>query len=184
MTRVDRLEAFDTRADAKGQTIMSIVAGAGEVSAVFEQKAEEILADNGIEQLGPEEWYSLRDYLSALDDIDDEVGTETITAIGEHIPEQAEWPPGVDSVSEGLESIAGAYDMNHQGDVGYYEVESVDDSTARMECHNPYSCALDIGIIRGTAEKFSSPVAIVEVEEVSTRCREDGGDTCTYRVTW
>lgn len=184
MSRVDRLEEFDGGAEAKGQTIMSIVAGAGEVSTVFEQKAEEILADNGIERLSPEEWYSLRDYLSALDDIDEEIGTDTITAIGEHIPEEAEWPPGVDSVAGGLESIAGAYEMNHRGDVGSYEVEAIDDSSARVTCRNPYSCALDTGIVRGTAEKFSSPVAIVEVEEVGTQCRGEGGDACTYRVSW
>lgn len=184
MSRTDRLKQFETDAKAKGDTIMSIVNGAGEVSSVFESKARDILADNGIEGLSEGEWYSLADYLSALEQIDDEIGTDTITSIGETIPENAEWPPGVESVIGGLESIAGAYDMNHQGDVGYYEVETADDSTARVECYNPYSCALDEGIVRGTADQFSSPVAIVNVEEVSTRCRDDGGDTCTYEVTW
>lgn len=184
MSRLERLQSYDTSAEAKGETIMSIVSGAGQVSSVFEQKAEDILADNGIEQLSPDAWYPLSDYLNALEQIDEEVGTDTVTSIGEQIPGEAEWPPGIDSVAEGLESIAQAYEMNHRGNVGSYEVTRLDENAAKVTCQNPYSCALDTGIIRGTAERFSSPVAIVEVDETSTQCREDGGHSCTYEVTW
>lgn len=185
MSRVKRLQSFDTDAEAKGQTIMSIVSGAGEVSSVFESKASDILAENGISNLEPDEWYPLEDYLRALDAIDDEVGSQTIESIGETIPEQAEWPPEVDGPVEGLESVGGAYDMNHRGgDVGFYEVEAIDDSTARVSCENPYSCALDRGILRGTTEKFTGPIAIVNLEEVGDSCRENGGGHCVYELSW
>lgn len=178
-------EAFDSNVEAKGQTIMSVVEGAGELSTVFRNKAEETLANNGIEDLRADEWYPLGDYLDAFEEISDTVGDKTIVNIGKKIPQNADWPPGVDSVAGGLESISEAYDMNHRGgEYGSYEIEEVGPNEMEVTCQNPYPCDLDTGIIKGAAEEFSPSTAFVDVDERSPRCREDGGDTCVYRVTW
>ncbi|RBI60115.1 hypothetical protein DMJ13_20925 [halophilic archaeon] len=178
-------DAFDSDVEAKGETIMSVVEGAGELSTVFRNKAEETLANNGIEDLQPDKCYPLQDYLNAFEEISVTVGDKTIVNIGKKIPQNADWPPGVNSVADGLASISEAYDMNHRGgEYGSYEIEEVGPNEMEVTCHNPYPCDLDKGIIKGAAEEFSSSTAFVDVDEQSSHCRQDGGDSCVYRVTW
>lgn len=185
MSSVERLRRYDSSAEAKGQTILSIVDSASGVSAVFERKTRDILADNGIEDPDPNEWYPLENYLRALDTIADEVGENTVRQIGKGIPEQAEWPPDVTTAVGGLESVAVAYDMNHRGgNIGGYEVVDTDSNSATVRCENPYSCALDQGIVHGTVDKFADRGAFVRVDESGTDCRTDGGTACTYEVSW
>lgn len=75
--------------------------------------------------------------------------------------------------------------MNHRnGDFGVYDYESVGDREALMTCENPYPCAFDRGLITGVVEKFSSEGTLVDIDEESDVCRDDGGQRCVYRASW
>ncbi|USZ67034.1 hypothetical protein NGM10_09860 [Halorussus salilacus] len=180
-----QFETFDDGVEAKGQTIKSMLAGAGDLSSVFEKRMNEMLAENGIEDLQADEWYSNQAYLDSFEAVADSIGEQTVANIGKKIPENAEWPPGIDSVSAGLESIDDAYQMNHRGgEIGYYDFELTGDSEGEIACKNPYPCAMDEGLVTAVAEKFSAEGALVEVEEVGDSCRASGGEECVYRVSW
>ncbi|MFC7081641.1 hypothetical protein [Halorussus caseinilyticus] len=146
---------------------------------------QETLAENGIDEPEPDEWYPQQAYLDAFESIVDSVGSRTVTNVGKKIPENADWPPGIDSVAGGLESINEAYQMNHRnGDIGYYAFEKEGDSEGKVFCKNPYPCDFDRGIVTAVVEEFSPEDALVGVEEVSDQCRASGGNECIYQVSW
>jgi hypothetical protein len=175
-----QFKAFESGVEVNGQTVNSFVDG---VPDAFEDKALGILATHDIEAPHPDEWYPQRAWLDAFDEIATEVGTATLTQIGESIPESAEWPPDVDSVTGGLDSIDDAYHMNHRGgDIGHYRVERTGDGEVTVRCNNPYPCAFDEGIVRAVASEFAD--GYPAVTEVGNECRSDGGDECVYEVTW
>jgi hypothetical protein len=174
-------EAFETGVEVNGKTALSVVDG---VPSAFEQKALDILADNGIEDPDPESWYPQQAWLDAFAEIDERIGESTLNQIGKSIPDNAEWPAGVESVVGGLESINEAYQMNHRGgDIGHYDAEVKDDTTVHVECKNPYACAFDRGIVEATAREFIDS-AVATISEIGDECRADGGDVCLYEVSW
>lgn len=180
-----QFEAFDDDVEVNGQTVQSMIAGAGDVSSIFEDRMEETLADHGIEEPRTDEWYAQQAYLDAFESVADSIGQRTLTNIGKKIPDQADWPPGIDSVPEGLESINEAYQMNHRnGDIGYYEYEPMGDSEGKVFCKNPYPCAFDKGIVKAVVSRFSPESNLVTVSEEGDDCRQSGGDECVYHVSW
>lgn len=63
--------------------------------------------------------------------------------------------------------------MNHRGgDIGQYEAEAVDETTARVECASPYACAFDTGIIEAVARECPDS-GIPTVTGVGDKCRAD-----------
>ncbi len=180
-----QFEAFDDGVEVDGQAVRSMLAGVGELSSVFEKRMQETLDEKGIGEPQPGEWYPQQAYLDSFKSVADTIGPQTLRNIGKKIPENAEWPPGIDTVGKGLQSIEEAYQMNHRGgEIGYYEFEETGPNERLVYCKNPYPCDLDVGLITAVAEKFSPDSAIVEVEEESETCRDDGGDECIYRVSW
>lgn len=178
-------EAFEDGVEVNGQTVSSMIAGAGELSSVFEKRMKETLAEHGIDDPQPGEWYLQQSYLDAFRSVAESIGSQTVTNIGKKIPENAEWPPGIDSVSAGLGSIDDAYQMNHRnGEIGYYEYEETGESEGKVYCKNPYPCDFDKGLVAGVAEKFSPEGALVDVEEEGGTCRASGGEECIYRISW
>jgi hypothetical protein len=170
-------EAPSPNAQARGAAIQSIVEG---VPSVFEDKARRILAKNGIEEIAVDEWYSMQSYLDAYETVVDEVGDQTLQNIGATTPETAEWPPGVETPFEALSSIDDAYQLNHRGgDVGHYEAERIDETTARVECHTPYHSRYEQALVKSTAALFAD--GLVSIREVDS---SNGGARCTFEVSW
>jgi hypothetical protein len=179
------LSPVESDVEVNGQTVLAVVEGAAAVSGVFESRARDILGRNGIEDPQPEEWYSQSDWLDAFEEIANDIGDTTLSNIGKMIPKNAEWPPGVDTVAGGLESINEAYHANHRGgEIGSYACEAVGDSEATVVCENPYPCAFDQGIVKAVVSEFGDDVSYVSLTETSTRCRDEGGRRCTYDVSW
>mgnify|MGYP006934483092 CR=1 FL=1 len=110
-------------------------------------------------------------------------GRRRSSTSGRSTPENAEWPPGVDTPLAALQSIDDAYQLNHRGgEIGSYEATDAGRDRARVRCENPYPCVYDRGLVLGTVEAFSDDRATLREE--SDHCREDGGDVCTYVVEW
>lgn len=175
-----QFEPLEDGVEVNGQTVLAFVDG---VPSAFRGKAESILADNGIEDTEPDTWYQQQAWLDAFKEIAENIGTNTLTNIGRSIPENADWPPGISSVEEGIESIDDAYHMNHRGgEIGHYHSEAVGENTVRVRCTNPYPCPFDQGIIKATAGQFAE--GIPGLKEVGDTCRTDGGEECVYEVTW
>ncbi|USZ69326.1 hypothetical protein NGM10_06200 [Halorussus salilacus] len=178
----------DSDLEVNGRTVCQAVDGLTDRPADAEARGRAILAENGIESPPSEKWYALADFLAALDDIGSALGEETVTRLGAKVPEGVDWPSEVESATDGFETVDDAYHLNHRGgDIGHYEFAEVGERERRVTCANPYPCAFDRGIIEGTLRAFGEEfnyTPMVFIHETSERCRDEGGEQCTYRVTW
>lgn len=182
---MNRYEPFDDGVEARGQTLLALENALSRFSEEYRRRAREALAECGIEDPDPDEWYPQEAELAALETITRELEPHIVDRVGEQIPDVAEWPDGISGVEAGLRSIDDAYHRNHRGgDIGHYRFEAVDDRTGRVECENPYPCVFDRGLIRAVAKEYSPVESMVFVEERGDECRREGDDRCTYTVYW
>ncbi len=178
-----QFKAFAPGVSVNGETVLSVVAGMGG----FKAQALKILAKNGIEDPQPGKWYSQQAWLDSFKDISESIGAKILFEIGKKIPENAQWPPEIDSIEKALPSIDLAYRMNHKdGEIGHYNFKHKDEKSGIMVCHNPYPCEFDRGILISVARKFkpaSSPFVTVKHDDTAP-CRTKGADSCTYLIAW
>lgn len=190
-------QAFEQGMQVNGTTIMAVVDGMGAFQAV----AVRILADAGLSHVEPSPtvWYSQQAWLNAFKTIAVEIGDSTIFLIGQKIPENAVFPPEIDSTEKALAAIDVAYHMNHRNargqvlfdpahpgemleGIGHYRFEPVGKNETRMVCENPYPCHFDRGIIVAMASRFCRHAQVDHADEEP--CRRRGAESCTYQVTW
>lgn len=146
-----QFQAFESGVEVNGQTVLAVVEG----MASSKVKALRILKEYGISNPKPEEWYSQQSWLNAFKKIAEDVGPYTLYCIGAKIPENAQFPPDINSLEKALESIDTAYHINHRGgEIGNYNFYKSPDGFLHLTCINPYPCEFDRGIIEGIARKF------------------------------
>ena len=177
-------KSLDPKVEVNGQTVYAVVDGMG----AFKETALKILADHGIKDIKPGMWYKQQSWLDAFKAIADKVGAATLFSIGQKIPENATFPPQIDSLGKALPAIDMAYHMNHRnGEIGHYHFERTGERTAAMVCDNPYPCDFDRGIIAAFCNRFlpkGSTTKARVTHDDSQPCRKKGGSSCTYVVTW
>jgi len=171
--------------EINGQTILATVEGVSRFSDTYNQQVCDALADNGIEDPKPGEWYPQLAWLDAFEILATELEPHLLDRIGEQIPETADWPTDPSTVEEALQSINVAYQQNHRGgEIGYYQVVEIDDKVGTLQCKNAYPCPFDRGIIRAVTQQFAPVERLVFVEETGEECRREHGDACMYTVYW
>ena len=177
-----QFKAFSPNVEVNGETVLSIVDGMGAMKTV----AKKILDDAGIRDPKPGQWFKQQAWLDAFQKISESVGPNTLSLIGQKIPENAQFPPAIDTIEKGLSAIDVAYHMNHRGgEIGHYEYKAQGPSKAAMVCANPYPCDFDRGIITAMARRFAPKSESVRVvHDDSKPCRKHGDESCTYMVTW
>ena len=178
-----QFRAFASDVEVNGDTVLSVVQGFG----TFQERAHQILSQHNIVNPKPGQWYGQQDWLDAFRDISELLGGAALLGIGRKIPENAKWPPEIDSLEKALASIDVAYHMNHRGgEIGYYRYEKTGAKSGKMICRNPYPCDFDRGIIDAVCRKFKPRgTAIVGVlHDDSQPCRKQGDDSCTYLISW
>jgi len=177
-------EAFDRDVEINGRTVLTIVEeGMGRFSDSYQERALAALAEEGITDPAPSEWYPQQAWLNAFETIAADLQPHVLDRLGEQLPEIAAWPNDYDSVPAALHSINEAYQQNHRGgEIGHYQFEQTDAQTGEIVCYNPYPCPYDRGLIRGVAQQYASVDAFVFIEETGETCRRTGDDTCIYTV--
>jgi hypothetical protein len=165
-----------------GQTVLSVVKGMG----AFVQRGSEILEQHGIKAPEPMAWYPQQAWLDAFQEISKSIGSRTMSQIGQSNPNSAKFPPGIDSVEKGLNSMDTAYHMNHRGgEIGHYTFTKTGEKKGVMECRTPYSCDFEGGIIQAIVKRFGpSGTTPKIVHDDSTPCRSKNGDSCTFSISW
>ncbi len=177
---------FDENVEVWGGVVLSITRS---IDRIFEQQMLEILAMFDITDVKEEAWYPQKNLLQALKYISEEIGPNTLFAIGKGITVNAKFPEDITNLKQALESIDVAYHMNHRGgEIGYYKLVEFDEDAkhAVMECYNPYPHYFDKGIITAMARRFAPEDAgFVEVYVDDSRpTRLDGGDTDWFIIKW
>jgi hypothetical protein len=182
---MNRFEAVDRDVEINGQTILATLEGVRRFSETYKRQVRDALADSGIDDPEAGEWYPQQAWLDAFGVLAAELEPHLLDRIGEQIPETAEWPTGLSTVEEALESIDVAYQQNHRGgEIGHYRVTDLDDRMGVLRCENPYPCPFDRGIIRAITQRFAPAERLVFVEETGDECRREHGDFCEYTVYW
>ncbi|SEW23839.1 4-vinyl reductase [Natrinema salifodinae] len=166
-----------------GRSPLSYIAAGESVSSFVGKEITSKLAEYGLEDIEPEDWYPLAIPLAMLYDMRDEYGGVRMRNMGQNVPKNVEFPPELSEVDNALRAIDQAYHQNHRGgEIGSYEFKKEGPNEASMICENPYPCEFDKGLIRGVAKKFADNP--VQVEEVGDQCRADGDHRCEYRIEW
>ncbi len=175
-------KAYSTSVEVNGETVLSIVDGMGAMKSV----AMGILAQNGIKDPKPGQWFKQQAWLDAFKQISASVGPNTLAQIGQKIPENAQFPPEIDAIEKALSAIDVAYHMNHRGgEIGSYAYKPEGPNKATLVCANPYPCDFDRGIIVAMARRFGPKAGNVRVvHDDAAACRKKGQESCTYHVTW
>jgi hypothetical protein len=174
--------SIDKNVRVSGAAVMSVVEGMG----VFKPIALRILKENGIVDPEKDKWYPQQAWLDAFKRISEQMGQETLRAIGEKIPGSAVWPKHINGIEEALASIDVAYHINHfGGEIGHYSFEKTGERSGKMVCNNPYPCSFDLGIVKATASRFA-PEGVIPIvkHDAHGGCRQKGGDSCTFLVSW
>lgn len=188
--------AFNSDMEVSTEAIRSVIEGLGP----FKNMAMEILRSVGIHDVSPGLWYNQQAWLNAFKMIAEKIGSSTLYMIGQKIPENALWPPEIDTIEKGLASIDIAYHMNHRlhnevlynpktqemkEGIGHYRFELVEPKKVKMFCDNLYPCDFDRGIITAVARKFKPLNTVVLIKHDDEQpCRKKGDESCTYWVTW
>lgn len=202
-----KFKSLESGIEVNGQTVYAIVDGFGP----FKDMGADILVKAGIGKMDPKAgftmdaagWYSQDDWLAAFQRVADKLGDQVLYAIGFKIPANAVFPPWVIDIESAMRSIDIAYHLNHRKKgkvmfqletqemlegIGHYGYELLPKDPTTQEnkivsvCKNPYPCHFDRGIVTAMATRFE-PTAWVKHDD-SVACRNHGGDSCTYVVTW
>lgn len=189
-----QFKAYQEGVYVNGQTILSVANGMGK----FKDMGLDILSDNDLSDLSRDKWYPKQAWLNAFKDIAEEIGEATLFNIGKAIPESADFPPEIDTIEKGLQSIDVAYHSNHSKDgknpmfnpatgekqsgIGNYIFESTGSNSAVIVGNTPYPCDFDRGIITAIAHKFK-PTAEVKLDPGKPG-KKDGEKQSTYLISW
>ncbi|MUV57769.1 hypothetical protein GJ632_11495 [Halogeometricum sp. CBA1124] len=179
-------EAFDSDVEVNGRTILNVAEEAlAQFSERYRDRAFDALANQGITDPDPNNWYPQQAWLNAFEAIGDDLEPHVLDRLGEQIPAVANWPEDVQSVEEGLRSIDDAYQRNHRGsEIGSYRFEKTGEQEGDVVCNNPYPCEFDRGLVRAVAQRYAPVDSFVFLEEHGDTCRRNGDDRCVYTVYW
>ncbi len=177
-----QFKAIDPKAEVRGEIVESLIA----VMGAFKAIALGILADNGIENLHPHHWYPQQAFLSSFETIANKVGPNTLYQIGRRIPEQAYYPPGLDTIDKVFAALDENYQTCHRGgEVGSYRFYFTGMSSGILECHTAYPCDFDRGLVESLGQRFEPKDSFVTVEHDNLApCKKSRGDSCTYNIRW
>ena len=146
----------------------------------------------------PAGWYSAAALCAALFEIGAKLGDQVIFQIGQKIPYNAHFPTWMKDIEDAVRSVDIAYHMNHRKakepmfcpdtsemseGIGHYDYRRIKgENTIIAVCDTPYPCAFDHGILAAITAKFEKGAKVDH--DSKAPCREDDGETCTYRITW
>jgi hypothetical protein len=171
--------SFEPNVEVSGRVVLSTFAAPDEQTGP-------VLEKYSLSKVSPEAWYPLQSMLDVLRELA-EMGHFNMVAIGMTIPDVALFPPEIDTVEKALTSLGEAYQMNHRGgEIGEYVFKKIGERSGEVLCRNPYSSDFDYGLIYRLIQKYrpddSDSFRVVRDDSVSNR--KNGGDACTYHVSW
>lgn len=197
-TIVVKYKAIEDGMKVNSMAIMSIIDGLGGYSKL----GKDYLKESGIDNISadPTIWYEQQSWLDAFRKINDKIGPAVLYQIGKRIPSNAIFPPDIDNIASGLQSINIAYHLNHMNvnnevlydenripkmieGIGHYGYEKVKgENKVIMCCDNCYPDDFDRGIITAMAQRFEENAVIEHDDEKP--CRDKGDESCTYIISW
>lgn len=171
--------AYNANAEVLGASMMPIIGAMGAV-------ALPVLASHNLGHILTDKWYSLQDLLNAFRELHD--ANYDFVAVGMRIPDDARFPPNINSIESALQSLNEAYHLNHQNEGGGWEVHMISENEIACISSTPYPSDMEYGIIYGLTRRFRPQGVNFTVYHEDTvdgkPNRKNGGQSCLYRVIW
>jgi len=168
-------------AEVAGDLLRAVVAGVEQFSPEARDPALAALSEHGVAEPRPGEWYPLAPSLAAIESVAALVGENGTFGLGKRIPRVLAFPAETADVPAALAALDEAYRAHHRGDAGGYTFRQIGDDDGRIECHTPYPCPFDRGVVEGVAASVAD--GYVCLREVGL-CRADGAERCTFELSW
>jgi hypothetical protein len=181
--KMQAFKASSPRDRVLGASVRAFVSALG----FYGPRGLQILAENGIPDPQPSEWYPLQSYLDAQRAVYEKVGPNTLARIGRKLVQEATFPPQLDSIHDALSTLNDDYHLRHDGsDVGGFRYERTGDRSCTVQVRNPYPCELDRNVVEELCRRFKpDQVPGVHVRHVDEQsCRKQGADACVLKVWW
>jgi hypothetical protein len=194
-------KGFEANIEVSGECIGAILDGFKQYPGV----AVKVLARFGLiksEAMKPSDidraaWYPMEAWLAAHNVIADEVGANSMYAVGRRIPQNGPIPPNVKDIHDAIPALDVAYHLAHRKSgivmfnpetgemlegIGHYRYEPRGERTVACIAENPYPCDFDRGLVSAMTQRFEE--FSQTVHDDTSACRKKGGESCTYIVTW
>lgn len=155
-----KIKPFDKDAKFLGSTILQSIES---LPSFSKKRMFKMLEDIGLSEIVPENWYPISILADFYKQLQKAFGPNTLFDMGKAITENAAFPPGIDSIDAALGSINMAYNMNHQGYVGFHKMVSHDKENKKiiMETYMPFAPDVNRGVYTGIARRFQTGVRVV-----------------------
>ncbi len=147
-----------------------------------------IIKKHGFDQIQPDQWYPIQQWLDVLSEINDTGGMLDFVSIGMQQIENHEWPPEVTQMGlvEFLEGAANEiYHTNYRGpEAGRIYVDCLSETQIAVVLRVPEPDDLWYGNLYALARQFLPPKSFPILEYEPGHFRRDyGGDTTRILIT-
>jgi hypothetical protein len=139
--------SLDPEASVRAQNVRATLDAFDLLPAVGRKVVE--AHDLKLEDLRPEKFIRVQNWLNALKDIESKMGTLLVQQVGAKIIENADFPSQFDSVESVLLALDQIYHLNHRGDVGHYLAEQQANGAILVRCQTPYPRCFERGLVEG-----------------------------------
>jgi hypothetical protein len=148
-----------------------------------------LLEKHGFKSIDPTQWYPQQKWLDVFKDISREIGDKTLYLIGKKVPSKARLPQEINTLEKALHGINVGYRMNHSsGEIGVYEVLDFYEKSrkATVRSSAPYPSEFDRGLIMAFLIRFKPKDSVTYdvILDVTKETRLNGGNSCTYIISW
>jgi len=180
------MPAYDPDAEGDGQYVVAFIESAGDVSTVFERKVRTIF-EKHLSSIDAEQWYRVEDLAAAFDEIDNEVGEQTLEQGGIEATKTAPYPEEIRSIEGAFETLSeeihpAAYRNGTGTDPAGNYTSDVSERSARVGILEgyPYPPAFAKGVMKQIPRRFGRGDASPTMERVDPHPRE----THAWQMEW
>lgn len=161
-----------------GGNILAMLAATG----AFRKMAEQLLAERGIADVTPDEWYPLAPCAEVIHELEMKIGPNAVFRIGKEVPSHIQLPPGLDSFEKVAGSFAPAFALNHRNaGSGGIEHEITGPDAATIVSGTPYPCDFDRGVILGFFQTLLHLAP--HYQHDAQLCKKRGSAVCVHYVS-
>ena len=166
----------------RGTAVRTIPTAIEAACGFFETRTDAHLGEYGLTDSSPQAWYDVTDYVAVVEDLLDSTGQHTVRRIGKALAHAMVWDREVEGLGDALATLEDAYYRLHRGTVGGYRFERTGAESGRLGCETPYPVALEQGVLRGLAQRFTE-TGFITTDRLTPERRGDLS-VVTFDVEW
>lgn len=172
--------------EVTGRYVVGFLDVAEQINPVFEQHMQEVLAENGITDPTPTEWYPASSFWAATHDAVEKIGSQTVLQAGVEMGRAVPWGGDVESpiaaIERAVEENQAAYrNASEEYPAGQWHVRDHEANTVVVGVGEdvPYAPAIAKGAVKGAVEQADT-VDSVTLEDAQAKSNEHEA----VRVRW